>query len=280
MPRAFVSRFETSDLGPEVYSRNAPGWCESRNQDWVTLPLVRIRGSVHQGGLCAGSGAPAPGMGLSTRRPLAQSVVWPGLSSGGGCSRAGFSDMMIPPLLPNVRCFRGRWILEAPGELRLVDRVGVAADFDRSRVPRVDAGEVVDDDRHSSAAFYVAAQFLESIGLPGHDLHSLLDRPKRFADGCHYRLVPVHAIGHDPFDVESLVGRMVWSDYERAGAIVMSGVAAIEIACWDIIGKALGEPVHRLLDGAVRDHVKAYANGGYTVEPTRQDFHAAARKVI
>ena len=116
--------------------------------------------------------------------------------------------------------------------------------------------------------------------MPGHDLHSLPDRPKRFADGCHYRLVPVHVIGHDPFDVESLVGRMVWSDYERAGAIVMSGVAAIEIACWDIMGKALGEPVHRLLGGAVRDHVKAYANGWYTVERTRQDFHAAARKVI
>src|SRR5215472_13011064 len=33
-----------------------------------------------------------------------------------------------------------------------------------------------------------SAQFLESIGLPGHDLHSLPDSPKRFPDGCHYRL--------------------------------------------------------------------------------------------
>ena len=92
--------------------------------------------------------------------------------------------------------------------------------------------------------------------------------------------VPVHVIGHDPFEVESLVERMVWSDYERAGAIVMSGVAAIEIACWDILGKALDQPVHRLLGGAVRDRIKAYANGWYTVERTPQAFHAAARKVI
>ncbi len=48
----------------------------------------------------------------------------------------------------------------------------------------------------------------------------------------------------------------------------MSALAVLEIACWDIKGKALGLPVHKLLGGPVRDRIKAYANGWYQVERT------------
>ncbi|APU12861.1 MULTISPECIES: mandelate racemase/muconate lactonizing enzyme family protein [Actinoalloteichus] len=89
-----------------------------------------------------------------------------------------------------------------------------------------------------------------------------------------------HVLGSDPFDIESLVSRMYHNDFGRAGEIVMSGIAVIEMACWDIIGKALDQPVYRLLGGAVRDKIKAYANGWYTVERTPEEFHAAARKVV
>jgi galactonate dehydratase len=92
--------------------------------------------------------------------------------------------------------------------------------------------------------------------------------------------IPNHVLGADPFDVEALVQRMWRTDYERAGATVMSGISAIEIACWDIVGQATGQPVYRLMGGAVRDRIKAYANGWYTVERTPAEFHAAARRVI
>jgi galactonate dehydratase len=92
--------------------------------------------------------------------------------------------------------------------------------------------------------------------------------------------VPRHVRGSDPFDVESLVHRMMRYDYARPDEVAMSALATVEIACWDIQGKALGLPVYKLLGGAVRDRIKAYANGWYQVERTPEEFHAAARAVV
>ncbi|MCC7360175.1 MAG: mandelate racemase/muconate lactonizing enzyme family protein [Anaerolineales bacterium] len=92
--------------------------------------------------------------------------------------------------------------------------------------------------------------------------------------------VPRYVLGEDPFNVERLVARMYREDFARAGEITMTGMALIEIACWDIMGQALGQPVYRLLGGAVRDKIKAYANGWYTVERTPDEFAAAARRAV
>ncbi len=87
-------------------------------------------------------------------------------------------------------------------------------------------------------------------------------------------------LGIDPFDIERLMRRLTIEDYGKPGEIAMTGLAVIEMACWDIIGKALGQPVYRLLGGAVRDKIKAYANGWYTVERTPEEFHAAAQRAV
>ncbi|MBX6754752.1 MAG: mandelate racemase/muconate lactonizing enzyme family protein [Thermorudis peleae] len=98
--------------------------------------------------------------------------------------------------------------------------------------------------------------------------------------GYFAEAVPNHVLGTDPFNVEDLVQRMLRNDYARPDYVIMSGIAAIEIACWDIMGKALNQPVYKLLGGAVRDKIKAYANGWYTVERTPEAFAEAARKVL
>jgi galactonate dehydratase len=92
--------------------------------------------------------------------------------------------------------------------------------------------------------------------------------------------IPRHVLGHDPFDIEALVMRLSRADFGRPGEMVMTGMALLEIACWDIIGQALGQPVYRLLGGAVRDKIKAYANGWYKVERTPEEFHAAAQRAL
>ena len=92
--------------------------------------------------------------------------------------------------------------------------------------------------------------------------------------------VPRYVLGSDPFEIERLAQRMFRQDFSRAGDVVMTSIALIEVACWDIMGQALGQPVYRLLGGAVRDKIKAYANGWYTVERTPEEFHAAALRVV
>ncbi len=89
-----------------------------------------------------------------------------------------------------------------------------------------------------------------------------------------------HILGSDPFKIEDLTQRMFRRDFARASEIMMSAIAVIEMACYDILGQALGVPVYQLLGGAVRSRIPAYANGWYTVERTPEDFQVAARRVV
>jgi galactonate dehydratase len=88
-----------------------------------------------------------------------------------------------------------------------------------------------------------------------------------------------HLLGEDPLAIEALVARMFRDDFVRAGVVATCGIGLVEMACWDILGKVCGQPVYVLLGGAMRQRIKAYANGWYTVERTPDDFHAAAKRV-
>lgn len=96
----------------------------------------------------------------------------------------------------------------------------------------------------------------------------------------YLRDVRRHIVGHDPFDIEALYRRLTLLDFGKPGEVVMTGLAMVELACWDVIGKACGQPVYRLIGGQVRDRVPAYANGWYRVERTPGAFAVAARKVV
>jgi galactonate dehydratase len=122
-------------------------------------------------------------------------------------------------------------------------------------------------------------QVITDDGLEGFGEVRMLNHTDALL-GYFAEAVPNHVLGHDPFDIEALFQRMYRNDFARAGEIALSGIATIEMACWDIVGKALGQPVYKLLGGAVRDRIKAYANGWYTVERTPQEFHAAAKRVV
>jgi galactonate dehydratase len=69
-------------------------------------------------------------------------------------------------------------------------------------------------------------------------------------------------IGCDPFDVERVIGNMIRDQYQ-GGATVMTAISSVEIALWDIIGKACNQPIYRLIGGRYHAKLPAYANGWY-----------------
>ncbi len=68
-------------------------------------------------------------------------------------------------------------------------------------------------------------------------------------------------VGEDPFDVEKLWTRMfVPTVYWELKGSYLSAISGIEMALWDIMGKAQKAPAYKLLGGKYRDRVKAYAS--------------------
>ncbi len=66
-------------------------------------------------------------------------------------------------------------------------------------------------------------------------------------------------IGSDPFKIERLWRIIYSSGYtQHPGLARMAVLSAIEMACWDIIGKELNRPVHALLGGRVHERLRAY----------------------
>ena len=74
-------------------------------------------------------------------------------------------------------------------------------------------------------------------------------------------------IGQDPFRIEHIWQILFRGGFFPAQRIVSAAISAIDIALWDIKGKALGVPVYELLGGRVRDRVVCYPhNVGHRME--------------
>ncbi len=87
------------------------------------------------------------------------------------------------------------------------------------------------------------------------------------------------AIGRDPREVTAVANTII-SSIQDAGHIHRLAMGAIEVACWDILGKSLGVPIYQLLGGKVRESIPAYANGWYRAERTPEHFVTAAEIVV
>jgi len=85
-------------------------------------------------------------------------------------------------------------------------------------------------------------------------------------------------IGQDPREVERICFELYRDSYWRIGPVLMSAISAVEMAMWDIKGKACGVPVYEMLGGKVRDSIRMYANGWFAGAKTPDEFAAAAVK--
>lgn len=110
-----------------------------------------------------------------------------------------------------------------------------------------------------------------------HIAQSLIGAPKTGSD----MMEGISSLleGEDPFEVEKLWDKMYLGTayYGRRGVAiqVMSGV---DIACHDIMGKAMGRPIHKLLGGGRRRQIRAYASTLF--RPTPDDMKRACQYYI
>jgi mannonate dehydratase len=84
-------------------------------------------------------------------------------------------------------------------------------------------------------------------------------------------LVPC-LVGRDPFQTEDIWHYFYRGAYWRRGPVTMTAIAAIDMALWDIKGKALNTPVYNLLGGRSRSGVMVYAHAnGHDIEETSDE---------
>jgi galactonate dehydratase len=83
-------------------------------------------------------------------------------------------------------------------------------------------------------------------------------------------------VGEDPRHPERIWQRM----YRGVFLNTSVAMSAIEIACWDILGKSLGVPIWQLLGGKQRPRLRAYANGWYQGSRDPAFFAEAAARVV
>jgi L-alanine-DL-glutamate epimerase-like enolase superfamily enzyme len=93
------------------------------------------------------------------------------------------------------------------------------------------------------------------------------------------RITPL-VVGQDPFDTERIWQDLFALTYTSVRGIptlarqqrpLVTAMSAIDIALWDLKGKATGLPVHALLGGALRQRVPAYVTGFYYRDGERPD---------
>lgn len=106
--------------------------------------------------------------------------------------------------------------------------------------------------------------------------YGCVERTREFVRPVFAILEP-YLIGENPTEVERTMLKI-----RRLGAFKPWGkaVSAVEVAMWDLAGKAAGLPVHRLLGGKVRDRVRVYNGGkhypGETLAESIANFKAGA----
>ena len=107
-------------------------------------------------------------------------------------------------------------------------------------------------------AAWVLVKLETDTGISGWgQAHTFHEREQTIASAVH-KLSPI-LDGIDPFYIRRFKSRAQDSTV-GAGNETAAAAAGIEIALWDIVGKALNAPVHRLLGGPCRDRVGVYAN--------------------
>ena len=124
---------------------------------------------------------------------------------------------------------------------------------------------------------YVTLKITTAEGLTGWGDATLNGRELAVAAYLRDHVCPL-LIGRDPARIEDTWQYLYRGAYWRRGPVTMTSVGAVDLALWDIKGKAAGQPVYQLLGGAVRDRVLSYTHATGWDVPALLDSIDAARE--
>lgn len=95
----------------------------------------------------------------------------------------------------------------------------------------------------------------------------------------------IRGFGHqvlnkDPHFVTG-IWEAIWQEINPSGhkGVTVSALSAIDVACWDLVGKSVGLPLHRLF-GALRTSIKTYASGGLWLSQTINELEVEAAEFV
>ncbi len=97
----------------------------------------------------------------------------------------------------------------------------------------------------------------------------------------HIEQLERYLIGRDPFNIKHF-SYVAYHDFakKRGSMDFFSAMSGIEMALWDIVGKAVNKPVYKLLGGACREKIRIYANGWYYNCPDIGEMAERALKLV
>jgi len=105
----------------------------------------------------------------------------------------------------------------------------------------------------------VLVEVRTDAGITGHGEGLARAAPQAYARVIEDLLAP-RLLGQDPYEIERLWQAMFRVLSGRSGGMLMEALSAVDIALWDLMGRALGQPVHRLLGTMGRERVVVYAS--------------------
>ena len=111
---------------------------------------------------------------------------------------------------------------------------------------------------------FVYVKIFTDEGVYGIGEASLSGRSLAVVEALEQHIKPL-LIGQDATRIEFIWQDIFRGTFWRGGPVLQSALAGVDIALWDLAGKALGVPTYRLLGGAARDKVLVYRHvGGQT----------------
>jgi 2-dehydro-3-deoxyphosphogalactonate aldolase len=112
---------------------------------------------------------------------------------------------------------------------------------------------------HFGGRYFIFVKLTTDTGIEGiGEIYNATFGPTTVERMVH-EVAERHVVGTDPFHIEPLWHSVYGRGYSQRPDISLVGVlSGIEMACWDVVGKAVDKPVYELLGGRIHDRLRTY----------------------